>query len=279
MRVRQPNFDFSRVRAHWSPVVEFAQMNNAISVGVPAIERFLNRVMAMARKEIKGTDAKSEQLRADISTFIKQEACHYSMHEQLNAALLRDGYDEIPEIQKEIEAHYARLLETKSLRFLLAYCEGFETIGPASAMAWCGDEFDPYLEGADENIVMMYKWHLLEEFEHRHVCYDTYKRLGGSYFMRIYGFFYQLRCFNKFAALASRHLTRVDRKTMTSEEIERSRERRKAVQKTMKNAVARNLYKVVNPFYKPHILPYPKHWEAVNAAIDRDWQGGRATAA
>lgn len=276
MRVRQPKFDFSQSPAIWTRVPEFAQTQNGASVGIPPLERFLNRVMAKARKEITGDDPASVALRADITTFIRQESCHYAVHDQMNAVLVRDGYDRIPELEREIEAHYERLLETKSLAFLVAYCEGFETLGPASAIAWCGDSLDDYLDGADPNVEMMYRWHLMEEFEHRHVCFDTFKRLHGGYFMRIYGFLYQLACFKKYSALVKDYLLEKDRATMTPAQIKASKQREKAVsRKLMKNVIWR-LIKVFSPTYRPHNLPIPTRWKSIEQEIDATWIPKRA---
>jgi len=271
MRVRQPKFDFSQSRAHWAPNAEFAQAQNAGSLGVPPLERFLNRVMTKARKEIKGDDAASAQLRADITTFIRQEASHYAAHDEMNAVLVRDGYKGVPALAHEIEEHYAWLLKNKSLAFLAAYCEGFETIGPATAMAWCGDALDNYLEGADPNIVMLYRWHLMEEYEHRHVCYDVFKHLHGGYFLRIYGFFYQLYYFTKFATKVRAYLLATDRADMTEVEVKASIAREKAVSRAVRKTIGRNLLKVLSPSYRPHVLPVPKIWHKIEEEIDRDW--------
>lgn len=271
MRVRQPKFDFSESRAVWAPVREFAHTQNGASVGIPALERFLNRVMAKARKEITGDDPASVALRADITTFIRQESCHYAVHDQMNEILVRDGYDQIPEIEKEIEAHYNHLFETKSLAFLLAYCEGFETLGPASAIAWCGDSLDHYLVGADRNIEMMYRWHLLEEFEHRHVCFETFKRIHGGYFLRIYGFLYQLQCFKKYSTMAKNHLLEKDRAGMTAQERKESKRREKEVARALMKTVIRNLVKVFSPSYRPQNLPIPKRWDKIESEIDNQW--------
>lgn len=271
MRVRQPKFDFSQSPAIWAQVPEFAQTQNGASVGIPALERFLNRVMAKARKEIVGDDPASVALRADITTFIRQESCHYAVHDQMNAILVRDGYDRIPELERAIEAHYNRLFETKSLAFLLAYCEGFETLGPASAMAWCGDSLDNYLVGADPNIEMMYRWHLLEEFEHRHVCFDTFKRVHGGYFMRIYGFLYQLMCFKKYSSLVKDYLLEKDRAGLTTAQIKDSKRREKAVSRALMKNVVRNLIKVFSPTYRPHNLPVPTRWKKIEDEIDTKW--------
>lgn len=271
MRIRQPDFDFSQTRAHWAPNLEFAQTQNAASLGIPALEKFLNRVMAKARKEIHGDDPASVALRADIKTFIKQESCHTAAHEAANAILVRDGYDRIHEFEREIEAHYQHLFETKSLSFLTAYCEGFETLGPASAMSWCGDSLDPYLEGSDPNMEMLFRWHLLEEFEHRHVCYDVFKKIHGGYWMRIYGFFYQAYCFGKYTKKVKKYLLEVDRAAMTDAERKASVKREKAVGKMMAKSILGNLLKVLSPSYRPHDLAVPKLWKKVESDIDGNW--------
>jgi predicted metal-dependent hydrolase len=278
MRVRQPKFDFSQSPAVWSAVPEFAHSQNAASVGIPPLERFLNRVMAKARKEIVGDDPASVALRADITTFIRQESCHYAVHDQMNAILVRDGYDRIPEFEQEIEAHYNRLFETKSLAFLVAYCEGFETLGPASAIAWCGDSLNNYLVGADPNIEMMYRWHLMEEFEHRHVCFDTFKRLHGGYFMRIYGFLYQLICFRKYASSVRNYLLEKDRAGMTAQQVKESKQREKAVSRALMKDVIWNLVKVFSPTYRPHNLPIPTRWRQIEDEIDTNWIPARSSA-
>lgn len=271
MRVRQPEFDFSNSHAHWAPNLEFAQSQNGASVGIPPLERFLNRVMAKARKEIKGDDPESVALRADVTTFIRQESCHYAMHDRMNEMLVRDGYDRVPELEREIEAHYARLFETKSLAFLTAYCEGFETLGPASAMAWCGDSLDAYLKDSDPNIETMWRWHLLEEYEHRHVCYDVFKRIHGGYFLRIYAFFYQLYFFSKYAGKVKNYLLEVDRAKMDAAERKESKKREKMVAKMMMKNILYNLLQVLSPSYRPHVLPIPKIWQQLESDIDAHW--------
>jgi len=271
MRVRQPKFDFSQSHAHWAPNIEFAQTQNGGSLGIPPLERFLNRVMTKARKEIAGDDPDSVRLRADITTFIRQEACHYATHDEMNAVLVRDGYDGVEAIQREIEEHYERLLKTKSLAFLTAYCEGFETIGPASAMAWCGDSLDGYLQGADPNIVMLFRWHLMEEYEHRHVCYDVFKRIHGGYLLRIYAFFCQLYYFSKYAKKAKSYLLSVDRARMNEAEVKQSKAREKEVGRALGKTIGKYLFKVLSPSYRPHVLPMPKIWRQVEAEVERDW--------
>lgn len=279
MRVRQPQFDFSRARAHWAPNREFAHLVNGMSVGVPPLERFLNRVMARARKEIKGDDPASVQLRADITTFIRQESCHYAIHDDMNAMLKRDGYEEgIAAIEAAAEAHYARLLKTRSLAFLVAYCEGFETIGPVAAMSWCNDTYDALLKGGDPNVVMMWKWHMMEEYEHRNVCYDVFQAVHGGYFLRIYAFFYQMYCLRKYSGQVTRYMLSVDRAKMSPEALAASIASQKALKKGMRGKFFQKFGKVLLPWYRPHMIPTPVQFGKVEMEIDRDWTPAKASA-
>jgi len=276
MRVRQPQFDFSNTRAHWAPIPEMAQMSNGSSIGIPALERFLNKVMARARAEIKGDDPASVKLRNDVAIFVKQESAHTAKHDAFNAIFPRNGYPKVPEIEKEIEAHYNRLLETKSLAFLTAYCEGFETLSAAAGQTWLSGDMDKYLEGADPNVATMWRWHVMEEYEHRHVCHDVYHRIHGGYFLRIYGFFYQLYHFSRLGAMGRQYLLSVDYARMTPEEIAASKARSKALGKEMLGKLLRNMWKVLSPFYRPHELEKPWQFEQVEASIDNEWSKKKA---
>lgn len=136
MRVRMPNFDFSNSTARWMPrAPEMAQLLNANSIVIPHLERFLNRVTARARGEIADDTADGAKVRADISSFIKQESCHYTVHGNFNAMMQAGGYSRLPQLEEGIAARYEHLLATKSLRFLVAYCEGLESLTPPVAGA------------------------------------------------------------------------------------------------------------------------------------------------
>lgn len=267
MRVRQPRFDFSQTPAHWTAIPEFAHSMNSTSIEIPQLERFLNRVMAKARAEIVGDDPQSKALRADITTFIKQESCHYTSHGEFNEVLLRSGYDRLHEFQAESKAFYDNLLETKSLAFLCAYCEGFETIGPPSALAWL-DEMEDMLVGADPNAVALWKWHLLEEYEHRTVAYDVFKRIHGGYFLRIYGFFYQLAHLVRQSGRVQAYLLEVDRKTMAPEQIKQSKRNAKMVKMVSLKRIFLRVIKAMSPLYTPRRSPEPRNFRGYMQTVE-----------
>lgn len=267
MRVRKPPFDFSNTPAHWAANPEFAQAMNASSCPIPHLERFLNRVMATARVKIKGDDPASVALREDISIFIRQEANHLASHAALNAILPRYGYAKVPDFEQEMAIDYERLLRTKSLKFLLAYCVGFETVGPASALLWL-DRMDDMLRGADQEVVALWKWHLMEEFEHRAVCHDVYQRLYGGYFMRLYGLFYQIRHLYVFSERVRNYLLAEDRKNMTVEQRKQSTRRERHGARMVFGRLLPLLLPALSPFYSPLKLPEPAMYRPYMAELE-----------
>lgn len=268
MKVRRPAFDFSQTPAKWSVIPEFAQMMNATSLWIPYLERFLNQVMARAVGEMKDDDPETRRIKADTKLFIRQEANHYSLHGAFNAILPNSGYD-VSEFERQFEAEFQRLLSTKSLAFLCAYCEGFETLGPPSALIWL-DEIEDLLQGARPEVVGLWKWHLLEEYEHRTVCYDVFNKVHGGYFMRICGFFYQMRQLTQFSASVRRYLLAKDREQMSEAELRASLKREKAVARRIFWLTMPRVMKALSPFYTPRNAKEPRKYRSYMAAVEAE---------
>ena len=251
MKVRYPVMDFSNMRAHWAKVPEFAQSYNAFSTVPAHIEPFLIKVMMKARKVL---DPKHEELHKAIEIFNKQEVQHCKQHVAFNKKLRELGYEGMADIEEPYKADYDRFLEEKSLRFNVAYCEGFEAMGSAAAQVYFGD-LGEYLEDADEDAMNLWKWHLAEEFEHREVCADLYRTLYGNgifaYFYRVWGFLYATKHINDHTTRVNQYLNATDRKNMSPEELKGSLAREKKLNR--KNALASiwRLLPVFSPFYDP----------------------------
>jgi predicted metal-dependent hydrolase len=266
MKVRRPSFEFSETPAHWAANPEFAQMFNATSLWIPHLERFLNRVMAKAASEMKGDDPETQRIKSDVRTFIRQEANHYSLHAAFNTILANNGYD-VAEFERYFEAEFEKLFKTRSLGFLCAYCEGFETMGPPSALIWL-DEMEDMLEGARPEVVRLWKWHLMEEYEHRTVCHDVFHAVHGGYFMRIYGFFVQLRQLTHFSTIVREYLLERDRARMTKDELRASRKRARAANRRLYGLMIPRLLKVLSPFYTPRNAKEPQMFRSYMAEIE-----------
>jgi len=256
-----------------------AQLLNANSIVTPHLERFLNRVMARARTAIPATSPEAERVRSDISTFIKQESCHYTVHGEFNEMMLRRGYDRLPELEKDVQAHYQGLLARKSLPFLVGYCEGFESLTPAVAGGWFDGSMDRITRNADPDPMNMWRWHIMEEFEHRTVCYDAFNMISGNHLLRVYTYFYQLFSAQKMVGKVYRYLLEVDRRTMTPAEVEQSKKlARRSVIGFLK-PIVRAMPLVLRPSYNPRDLPEPQGWAATRDQIESTWVKGRAAPA
>src|SRR3546814_15378524 len=84
MKARFPKFDFSNIRAHWTPNKEFAQRANAASLIPAYIEPYLLKVMVKAKPLI---DPSKTRLIEELDIFIKQEMQHCKQHINFNKRL------------------------------------------------------------------------------------------------------------------------------------------------------------------------------------------------
>jgi len=252
LKVRAPKFDFSQIKAHWAPNKEFAQGFNASSLIPAYVEPYLLKVMKMAQAKV---DPSKTRLIEEIDIFCKQEMQHMRQHRAFNNVLRSQGYEGLQPLEDKIAAEYEDWLKTRSLRFNLAYCEGFESMSASACEAWFEDYGD-LLEGADPVVADMWRWHLAEEFEHRTVCSDVYHELSGlnplfRYVYRVYGYIYALVHLGNFSKSAAAYLLAKDRETMTPEEVEASIARQKAIGERIKRSAMPMLIKVISPFYDP----------------------------
>jgi len=151
----------------------------ALSMTMPFLEPYLIRTMKVAVQRIE-----DPVLAEDVRRFSQQEGHHYRNHADLNARF-RDHFPasvaaELRAIEDALEADYQRFTHEKSLRFNLAYAEGFEAMTCAGALAAAEHGgFDGVPGGP------IWAWHMAEEIEHRTVAFDVYDRLVGSHVYRL----------------------------------------------------------------------------------------------
>ena len=251
MKVRYPTIDLSEFNPHWTKVPEFAQFLNAFSTVPAHIEPFLVKVMTKAKAQL---GPEHEQLKQDIEIFNKQEVQHCRNHLAYNKHLYQIGYPEMEALEKPYQQDYERFLSEKSLRFNVAYCEGFEALGSASAQVHFEDLAEFY-EGAEEAPMNLWKWHLAEEFEHRSVTANVYKALYGNspfaYAYRVWAFVYAVKHIGRHTAKIARYLIDKDREKMNPVEIKASVQREKEVNRKNASAARKRLRAVFSPFYDP----------------------------
>lgn len=150
-----------------------------LSMTMPHLEPYLIRTMKAAGRRIE-----DEALAEDARRFSQQEGHHYRNHADLNAriraAFVPAVAEELAGIESDLEADYQRFTREKSLRFNLAYAEGFEAMTCAAALAMAEHGAFEGLPGGE-----IWAWHMAEEIEHRTVAFEVYEQLVGSYLYRI----------------------------------------------------------------------------------------------
>ena len=176
-----------------------------ISMTLPYLEPYLVRTMRAALKHC--TDPVVAQ---EVRQFIGQEAQHFRQHAVLNDMIrsISPELEGLREIEDQLEADYQRFTNTKSLKFNLAYAEGFEAATFAGGRAnFRNNVFDRLETIQNTDLLRLFIWHALEEVEHSTVTFNIYDHLYGDYLYRLvagtygqYHFFKYVFLFSKFIA-------------------------------------------------------------------------------
>lgn len=183
--------------------LERSMGNLGLSFTLPHLEPYLIRTMRVGVKE-----ASDPVIAQDMRNFSAQEGYHFRNHAKINEILLSKMTpaiaDEMRQIEAEMEADYQRFTKEKSLKWNLAYAEGFEAMTFIMAM----NALETGFEGMDKNWATLMEWHMAEEIEHCSVTFNAYHHLYGGYLYRVkVGFWAQkhfLSFLNRFAACAAK---------------------------------------------------------------------------
>ncbi len=150
------------------------------SMTLPYIEPYMIRTMREGLKQVTDPDIKEAMTR-----FSQQEGHHYRQHQKLNEVIRsRSGqHQKLELLEKALESDYRRFSDTKSLRFNLAYAEGFEAATMNSVRSMFEIDFFSRME--DGPLRDLFRWHFLEEMEHRTATFEAYDHIFGSYPYRV----------------------------------------------------------------------------------------------
>ncbi len=151
---------------------------NALTIGAPAFEPYFIKAFRDAIPLIR-----DERLKAETKLFIQQERQH-TQHHLTHLNMLLRKFPELEQVRDEVNASYARLYETKPLKFHLAYTATIElAFGPIAR--FIVENRDALFSGGDDRISSFVLWHFVEEFEHRNCAIDVYKAVVGSHLYRL----------------------------------------------------------------------------------------------
>ncbi len=238
---------------------EESYMHVGISLLLPHLEPYLIRSMKSAKKHVR-----DPELLADLEAFSGQEGQHYRQHVRFNDAMGLSKIKALEELEAAIEADYQRFTRSKSLRFNLAYAEGFEAFTTALSRFSFETGLLDRLHPAARDLLL---WHLVEELEHRTVAFDVYEHVCGGYFYRLaVGLFAQWHL-NRFVLRAVDAMCDVDREAFRAKYGGRARARERT-RTLRRQKLTRLIPKIVAthfPWYSPHAIPMPAAAEALAA--------------
>jgi uncharacterized protein len=169
---RDIRFDLPAERiADWNMgSVHLSQFMNTLSIFFPVGERFFIDAVRQYRDQI--TDP---ELQKAVTAFIGQEAMHGREHEEYNELL----FARVPEAAQVERFVFALLEQIKKAppRVRLSATIALEHF---TAIMADGLLKDPrVMEGAEPRFARLWRWHALEETEHKAVAFDVWDKVMG----------------------------------------------------------------------------------------------------
>ena len=214
------------------------------SLLLPYLEPYLIRSMKAAEKRVTDPDVLE-----GLKKFVAQEGQHYQMHKKFNETIRRAGFPGLKALVKELSDDYKRFTKTKSLRFNLAYAEGFEAL----TMNAVKHMMEPSGFGDDLPVFMqMVEWHFVEELEHRTVAFDVYDHVCGGYLYRlIIGMWAQWH-FTKWIRRATKYMLKANPQPKRVEEEATGIKAVPSIRATSVSNLIHGLLRIYLPNYTPH---------------------------
>jgi predicted metal-dependent hydrolase len=144
--------------------VEATAIYNALSTTFPKGEAFFVESVRAFRDGVPAT------LAEEIKAFTTQEAIHSREHHAFNKRAAEAGYD-LTTLEAQVEKRLAVTRDKPPIVSLAATMalEHFTAILAHELLAG-----PKHLEGADREAADLWRWHAVEEIEHKGVAYDTW---------------------------------------------------------------------------------------------------------
>ena len=180
IKARNMSFEIEQALAtDWADKDAFlTAIFNAMSISFPSGEKnFIDSVRVYQDR------IEDPKLRSEVKGFFKQEGIHSREHRKYNQLLCqRRGYD-----LEELEGVYLKRIEASkndpkiTNRVMLA-----STVAVEHFTASFGESFlqGKLVKNVEGPLGDLWRWHSLEELEHKSVAFDVYRQIGGDNKMR-----------------------------------------------------------------------------------------------
>lgn len=167
--VRDERFNRAATPKRWWAGEPFGTAwHNALSATFPRGEAFF--IEAVKTHRPKDGDGADPRLTAEIRAFVKQEINHTREHIAFNRLAEDHGYD-IKAIDKRVEELLA-LTKGRPPIANLAVTMALEHFTAMIAAEFLANP--KHFEISDPEVAAMWRWHAVEEIEHKGVAYDTW---------------------------------------------------------------------------------------------------------
>jgi predicted metal-dependent hydrolase len=226
---------------------------------LPYLEPFLMRSMNEAIPLVKDS-ALAETMRG----FIQQEGQHHQQHGRANEIIRgrNPAYAPLKALEEQLATEFKQMSKTKSLKFKLAYAEGFECL--TSAMSSVQIETGMFAKPGNP-LRALALWHVMEELEHRNVAFEAYEAVGGGYLYRLFvGLWAQLH-FIGWGLRFTKVMKEADKEALKAYDAKDIKVRRDAFRKVYWRKALPRWLAIYTPWYSPRKLKLPANFEATRA--------------
>lgn len=159
---------------HAAVSYSFTGLGLYVALLEPFIVKSLRRVLDQVTDPV---------LREEVDRFCRQEAQHYQQHERFNALVLGHGYPGLQARVDRLADDFRSYLAERSDRFRVGFVEGFESYTTQGALEILRSKVCDHPR-THKSFGHLFRWHMLEEIEHRNVAFDIYQHLYGDYLYR-----------------------------------------------------------------------------------------------
>lgn len=238
--------------------------HNALSATFPKGEAFFIESVKACREDAP------PRLAAEIRDFVRQEINHTREHLAFNRAALEAGYD-----FSRIDAHVDYMLGlTRGRRpeVNLAATMALEHFTAMFAHEFLANP--AHFTGGDTDVADMWRWHAIEEIEHKAVAFDTYRHATRAWPARRRWF---LRCLMMLIVtrnfLVHRFIDALD--LMAQDGLTGWRAKgRLLTYLVIKPGILRRIFPAWLSYFQPGFHPWKHDDRALIAAAERDLAAG-----
>jgi predicted metal-dependent hydrolase len=148
-----------------------------LSLLFPVGERFF-----IASVRAHAASIQEDPLKREVEAFCAQEGVHCREHARYNQRLAEHGYPAVA-LERRLSAALQRTARLASRHWRLAITCALEHFTAVMGHILLSD--DRLLHRAHPEMAALWRWHAIEETEHKAVAFDVYRAAGGGYLGRV----------------------------------------------------------------------------------------------